>query len=102
MFSKISSILCICLLLTAVTVAQEQSVKLNGGLVAEILSLGRSADQQFLTISMRIANKGKDTAYLMLVGKEIATDNKGGVFDWRYNISGIADAASTTGNRRFA
>jgi hypothetical protein len=92
MISRAFAMCFMCLLAAASASAQQSSVvKLNGGLEAEILSLGRSADHQFVTISMRISNRGKDTAYLMLVGKEAATDNKGGVFNWRYSISGIAE-----------
>jgi len=81
----------VCLMLAGVVGAQPAPVKLNAGLEADILSLGRSADHRYLTISMKISNKGKDTVYLMLVGREMATDNKGGVFDSRSNIAGIAE-----------
>jgi len=65
-------------------------MKLSAGLEADILTLGRSADHEFLTISMKISNTGKNTVYLMLVGKEAAADNKGAVFDGRYTLSGLA------------
>lgn len=76
---------------TAVAQAQSNVVKLNGGLEAEILSIGRSADHEIITLSLLISNKGKDTANVMLVGKEAVTDNKGGVFNWRYSLAGISD-----------
>jgi hypothetical protein len=46
---------------------------------------------------MTISNKGKDTAYLLLVGKEAATDNRGGIFNWRYSIAGIAECGWNNG-----
>lgn len=91
MNSKALSVFFLALLPAGLAIAQQSTVKLNGGLEAEIVSLGRSDDHQYLTISMRIANKGRDTAYLLLIGKEAAIDNKGTVFNWRYSLSGIAD-----------
>jgi hypothetical protein len=90
---KSSAVVSVYLLAPTFLVAQTP-LKLNGGLEAEVLSLGRSADHQFVTISMRISNTGKNTAHLLLVGKEAATDNKGGVYNWRYSISGLAECGS--------
>jgi hypothetical protein len=94
---RISQCLLICILVTGTAGAQPAPVKLNAGLEADILTLGRSADHLYLTISMKISNKSKDTVYLMLVGKEVATDNKGGVFDTRYNVAGIAECGYNNG-----
>jgi hypothetical protein len=60
--------------------AQNPVVKLNGGLEASVLKIGRSKDNRRLTISLRLANKGTSTAYLLLVGDPLATDNTGGSF----------------------
>jgi hypothetical protein len=65
-------------------------VKLNGGLEAEILSLGRSKDHRFLTVHVRMRNLGKNTAELALAGLPLATDNSGGAFRDLESISGIA------------
>ncbi|HEV8413050.1 MAG TPA: hypothetical protein VGQ49_05620 [Bryobacteraceae bacterium] len=69
---------------------QSRIVKLNGGLEAEILTLGRDTLGYNLTTSLRISNKGKSTAYLLLIGNPVATDNTGGVFNNVDNLSGIA------------
>jgi hypothetical protein len=45
-----------------------RTVELNGGLEAQILALGRNSKgvRARLTVSMKIANKGKDHAFLPL------------------------------------
>jgi hypothetical protein len=70
---------------------QGDTVKLNGGLEATILQVGRSKDHKYVTVSLRIANKGTSTAYLLLVDRPLATDNTGAAFDQKQNVSGIAD-----------
>jgi hypothetical protein len=71
--------------------AQTRTVKLNGGLEAEILSLGRSKEHDRLTVHIRIRNLGKNTAELLLVRNPlVATDNTGGAFDRPETVSGIA------------
>ncbi len=77
-------------LLAGLANSQPAPVKLSAGLEAEILALGRSTDREYLTLSIKISNTGKNTVYLMLVGKEAAADNRGSVYDGRYTISGIA------------
>jgi hypothetical protein len=70
--------------------AQSHTVKLNGGLEAEVISIGRSADHVSLNISMNIANKGSSTAYLLLVGNPVVNDNTGGTFNSFHGVSGLA------------
>jgi hypothetical protein len=69
--------------------AQNALVKLNGGLEATVLKIGRSKDHRRLTLSLRIANKGNGTAYLLLVGDPLATDNTGGSFKDFPVVSGL-------------
>jgi hypothetical protein len=60
-------------------------------LEAEILSLGRSKDHDWLTVHIRIRNLGKNTAELLLVRNPVvATDNAGGAFNRIETVSGIA------------
>jgi len=73
--------------------AQSRVVKLNGGLEAEILGLGRSKDHRLLTMHVRTRNLGKNTAELLLISTPIvATDNTGGAWALRGGdpVSGIA------------
>jgi len=70
---------------------QSETVKLNGGLEATILQVGRSKDHRHVTVTLRIANKGTSTAYLLLVDRPVATDNTGAAFDGKENVAGIAD-----------
>ncbi len=79
------------LLLGSLARSQSHTVKLNGGLEAEVLSIGRSSDHQNLTISMRLSNKGKSTAYVLMVGFPMITDNTGAAFDGvNGSVSGVA------------
>jgi hypothetical protein len=79
-----------CALIESPTSAQSRTVKLNGGLEAEVLALGRSANHQNLSVSMRISNKGTSSAYLLLVGTPVVTDNTGGGFRNNWTVSGLA------------
>jgi hypothetical protein len=72
------------------SLAQNNTVPLNGGLEATLLKVGRTKDHRYLTLSMRISNKGTNTAFLLLVNEPTATDNIGGIFNAFPVISGIA------------
>ena len=80
--------------------AQTHTVKLNGGLEAELLTLGRSENHKYLTLSMRMTNKGKNVAYLLLVGSPVATDNIGEVFNRVDTVGGIAYCDPYGGRRQ--
>src|SRR4051794_15033316 len=64
--------------MASTAIAQNRTVKLNGGLEAEVLTAGRSASQTTLSLSIKIANKGSSSAYLLLLGYPLVTDNTGG------------------------
>jgi hypothetical protein len=70
--------------------AQNPVVKLNGGLEASVLKIGRTRDHKNVTLSLRVANKGNKTAYLLLVEEPVATDDAGGIFKSFPVVSGIA------------
>jgi hypothetical protein len=78
-----------CLAFADPGMAQSPIVKLNGGLEATVLKVGRSTDHKRLTISLLIANKGSSTADLLMVGEPLATDNTGGAFKDFPQVSGI-------------
>lgn len=72
------------LLLTAPVQAQIR--KLNGGLEAQIASIGRDKSFHSLTVSMTLANKGNNTIYLLLFAgynSPKATDSTGAAFAYR-------------------
>lgn len=58
--------------------AQSRVVRLNGGLQAEVLTLGRNVNHTQVTLSVRILNQSRGTAYLALIGNPTVTDNEGG------------------------
>jgi hypothetical protein len=74
--------------------ARGRTVQLNGGLEATFIKMGRSKNHEYLTVSLRISNKGRNTAYLLLVNSEAtgttATDNTGGIFNRLDTVGGIA------------
>jgi hypothetical protein len=74
--------------------AQNTTVKLNGGLEATLLKVGRTKDHRYLTLSVRISNKGPDTAFLLLTGEPTAIDDSGGIFKGTSAVSGIAHCAN--------
>ena len=78
-----------------------RALKLNGGLEARILTVGRSPDRTVLTASMAIANKGKSTVYLLLLFPPFAVDSTGGFFDRFPVVSGIA-TCSRDGFNKFS
>ena len=54
------------------------TLKLNGGLEAQLISIGRNKEHNTVTIAAMIKNNGINTAYLMLAGAPpMATDNTG-------------------------
>jgi len=77
---KLLGMLVGCSVLQPSAVAQDITVKLNGGLEATVLQIGRTRDHRNVTLSLRISNKGSSTAYLILVDNPMATDNTGGIF----------------------
>jgi hypothetical protein len=81
------------LICSASLFAQNTMVKLNGGLDATLLKVGRTKDHRYLTLSVRISNRGPDTAFLLLVGEPAATDDSGGIFKSASDITGIAHCA---------
>jgi hypothetical protein len=67
-------------------------VELNGGLQAQIMSIGmntRNALHPTLTMSIKITNTGKSTAFLLLFGEPSMIDDAGGLFEIR-SVSGVA------------
>ena len=86
--TTLSALLGLCVF-QSFAVAQDVTVKLNGGLEAKVLRVGRTKDHRYLTLSMHILNKGSSTAYLALVDLPTAVDNTGGIFNAFPVISGI-------------
>jgi hypothetical protein len=84
------TILCGFMLFISLACAQGVTQKLNGGLEASVLNIGRNRDHNRLTVSLRIANRGTSTAYLLLVDRPMAIDNKGGVYNGLQSVAGIA------------
>jgi hypothetical protein len=70
--------------------AEGNTVKLNGELEARVITLGRGANHQSLNITMNIANKGSNSAYLLLVGSPVVVDNTGSTFQSLQAVSGLA------------
>jgi hypothetical protein len=66
------------------------AIKLNGGLEATIINIGRNSNHTIATISMKISNKGSNAAHLLLVGTPVVTDDTGGVLSALQSISGLA------------
>jgi hypothetical protein len=88
----------VCGLATPFAVAQTRPVKLNGGLEAEIVSLGRTKDQLHVTVQLRIRNLGKNVAEVLFIRTSaVATDNTGGIFSTPENVSGIAVCSNGNG-----
>ena len=86
-------ILASCLLLVATASAQEPkpTVELNGGLEAQLLTLGRGkGSRPVLTAAVKITNKGQDNVFLLLFGPVSAVDDAGGRFDSVEDITGVA------------
>jgi hypothetical protein len=71
--------------------SQMRTDRLNGGLEATILHMGRSRDTTSLSVSLRIRNTGKAIAYLAIIGHQVnVIDNSGVHFDYR-SVNGIAN-----------
>lgn len=81
-------ILASCLLLTAAAACQSTTVELNGGLQAQIISMGR--DRGSLTVAVKITNTGKDHAFMLLFGEPSAFDDAGGRFSIVRGVTGVA------------
>jgi hypothetical protein len=67
-------------------------VNLNGGLQAQIISAGMNAKWPLhpsLTMSIKITNTGKTTAFLLLYGLPSMIDDAGGQFDIK-SVTGVA------------
>ena len=82
-------------LLAFAAAAQEQDkrlVELNGGLTAQLLSLGRdTSGRPTITAAVKIANTGKDYVFLMVYGSISAIDEGGVKFEPPGDaVSGIA------------
>jgi len=86
--------------LAAAAVAQKPpenpTVDLNGGLQAQIISVGVNPKLPSLTMSIKISNKGKSTAFLLLYGEPSMIDDAGGKFDIR-TVTGVAYCPGLTG-----
>ena len=68
------------------TEVQSAPINLNGGLQAQVLSVGRDKTLHHLTASMTLQNKGKNTIYLLLLfgpGNPSADDNTGAGFNYQ-------------------
>jgi hypothetical protein len=89
-----AKLLASCLLLVAGAAGQQNpTVELNGGLEAQLLTLGRDA-RSILTAAVRITNKGQDHVFLLFIGPPSAVDNAGGVFDFQ-SVNGVAFCRGT-------
>src|ERR1039457_4176583 len=70
-----------------------RSAELNGGLHAEVISLGRNNEgpRPVLTASIKITNTGTNYVYLLFIGTPAAVDENGVKFDqFRSGVSGAA------------
>lgn len=78
---------------SAPTYAEGQLIKLNGGLEAEILALGRDKSRQHVTVSLKLSNAGQNIAFLALSfdPAPVANSNTGGHYVISMqSVSGIA------------
>jgi hypothetical protein len=91
--SVIAMLLVSFLVLRASTIrAQSQPINLNGGLQAQVGTVGRDKTFHALTVSMTLMNKGKNTIYLLLLtghGYPNAVDNSGAAFAYE-TAGGVA------------
>jgi hypothetical protein len=84
------------LVLAVAAVAQKPQdfpkVELNGGLEAQMLSLGRSGNghRPDINSAIKITNTGTSTAFIMFYGEPSAIDNAGVKFDRFKSLSGVA------------
>ena len=72
--------------------AENPTVDLNGGLQAQIITVGmntRNALHPSLTMSVKITNGGKSTAFLLLYGVPSLIDDAGGQFEIK-SVTGVA------------
>jgi hypothetical protein len=67
------------------------TVKINGGMEAEIDPIGRNKDGDVVTVAMTLCNKGEKTFYLSHLGPAKAQDNAGGVYTLHvpFDVSGV-------------
>jgi hypothetical protein len=75
-----------------------RSIKLNGGLEATILSLGRNKRNSDLTVSVRIRNMGKNIAYLAGVLQQSGAVDNTGVHFQGYRMWGVANCNANSSN----
>jgi len=84
-----AKLLASCVLLVATAAAQEApTVELNGGMQAQLLSLGRKG--YGVTAAFKIANKGQDHVFLLPFGAPSAIDDAGVRFDVMQAVNGVA------------
>lgn len=76
--------------------AAGQRIKLNGGLEAEIVTIGRNRSHNEVTIALNISNPGQDIAYLVLSldPPVAAISNTGGSYIL-LRVSGITQCGSS-------
>jgi len=66
----------------AAAAQENRTVALNGGLQAQMLSLGRTTSgRPVITAAVKITNTGKDNVFLMFYGSISAVDEAGNKFD---------------------
>jgi len=91
--SMVIILVCALFLPTASTAgAAPQTIDLNAGLQGRIISIGRSpSNPRYVSVSLSLANTGKNTFYLLLTGDStsVGVDNTGGSYAYT-QISGIA------------
>jgi len=94
--TRFAAVLLAVLVLSVAAVAQKPqenpTVQLNGGLEAQILSLGRSNKgyRIDLNAAIKITNTGKDTAFIMFYGAPSAFDSAGTKFENFDSLTGVA------------
>jgi hypothetical protein len=86
-------------MLTVPTFGQRPPIHLNAGLQAQLVSAGRDKTFHYLTVSMTLANTGKNTIYLLFLpgsssSGSKAQDNAGSTFYYQ-SASGIAICRNT-------
>jgi hypothetical protein len=77
---------------------QTRISQLNGGLQAEMLSLGRDAGGRNLTATVKVSNTGQDTAFVLFLDQPSAVDDAGVQFTFQ-ELKGAAYCDVTPGRK---
>jgi hypothetical protein len=99
-YTAVAATMLVCSLVQVLpTRAQTKSIKLNGGLEAQVASIGRDKTFHELTVSITLANRGKNTIYLLLLPGVPSTGPKAqdaGITFFYMGSSGVAICGSSS------